>query len=182
MKKLFIFLFLALICLTVFDGRKSRQKIFKKEFKEFSKFELNKEEIPIYPESYVEIETDTIIGQSFKTKIKNRTLTGYQVLLKGEKPHRYVQNFQSDISVCIAEQEIFRLNLTAQNFELNVHDSFWNNATVQHTWVEQDLSSEENLVMKISFLNPQSNYYKLYLLEVDLEGKHQLKMIEENYG
>ncbi|SDB41544.1 hypothetical protein SAMN03097699_1199 [Flavobacteriaceae bacterium MAR_2010_188] len=181
MKKLFIFLVLALIFLTVFDGRDNHQKIIKKEFKEIENFKSNTEDISIFPDSYVEVETDTIIGQSFSTKITNRSLKASRLLLKGEKPNQYVQNFEADISVCISQEEIFKLNVTADNFELKENDSFWKNATLQHSWVEQDLSTEENLVMKISFLNPHSNYYKMYQLEVEKDGKHKLKLVEENY-
>lgn len=59
-------------------------------------------------------------------------------------------------------------------------DPFWDNATLQHAWVNQELSNTNSVTLDFSFINLQNHNYKLYRMAIDADGHHSVTMIEQN--
>ena len=74
---------------------------------------------------------------------------------------------------------VFKTIINAELFATQQDTPFLNHATLEHVWVNQDLSTMKEVFLDVSFLNPITKDFKLYLMTVDASGKHQIYLIEE---
>lgn len=142
----------------------------------------------VFPESHTEIFTDTILSSGFTTRVKNFSKEGRAHVLRSNPKHdkfgraRYLRRFESSIQVCWDNQEIFKKDISDLNFVPKAEDSFWYNATIQHSWLNQEASTTDSVVFNLIFTNPLNDASKFYELEVDKSGKFRIKLIEEYYS
>ena len=184
MKNILLLLILACMAFVSCDGRKSKSVSLKESIKEFKERQSDLEIINYYPNEYVEVVTDTIISNELKIHIKNYSLANETIFMsidenatpKIQKQHRI---FESEIVISTATKEIFSAHISAEQFKSYHSDQFWTNATLQHVWVNQELSTSNDVKLDMSFINPKNNSYKLYRMSIDLDGKQQLELIEE---
>jgi len=168
------------------DGRERTKQIRKDSISKF-KIETQKIDLEIYyPEHYVEIETDTIINPKTHVNIKNYTLMDISVLANetlskdNTKITKYHRVFQSEITIFQKSKPVLKTILNAENFNYNTNDSFWNNATLEHAWVNKTRSTSELVSIEFSFINPNNiNHYKYYRMEVDHKGNQTIYLLEE---
>lgn len=166
------------------DGRMTRKEALKQAVSEFN-HKNGVEKTSIYhPENYVEIVTDTLIADVFKVHIKNYSLMEENLLITNasdanSNKKTYQRIFASEIQISKTTKDIFKMDISAREFKVLFPDSFWEHATLQHAWVNQELSNEEAVKLDISFLNPQNNNYKLYRMSIDHNGQHSLNLIEQ---
>ncbi len=186
MKNIVLALILVCVAFMSCDGRKSKSVSLKESIEEFKQKQLLIETINYYPKEYTEIVTDTILSDKVKIHIKNYSLSndGIPMLANAkdgttkEKQHRV---FMSEIIISTASssKEIFSTKISAEQFKSLYSDVFWNNATLQHVWVNQGLSTLGDIKLDMSFINPKDNSYKLYRMSIDGTGKQHIDFIEE---
>lgn len=184
MKNVLLLVALILIVCLSCDGRQT-----KKEALELAVFEFNLKNTPFematyHPEGHVEIVTDTIISNSIKVSIKNYSLLDEKILVSDatdpiSKKIKYQRVFESEISISIASKDILNTHISANQFKAIDTDPFWDTATLQHAWVNQELSTLNHIKLDISFINPQNDAYKLYRMSIDSYGQQTLNLIEE---
>lgn len=160
------------------DGRQSHRESLESAVSEFNKKQTSIEVIKYYPKEYTEIVTDTIISNTLEVKIKNYTLMDKQIplLSKSNEVHRV---FESEVEVFAASTSVFKTIINAELFATQKDTPFWNHATLEHVWVNQDLSTVKEVFLEVSFLNPITKNFKLYRMTIDTSGKHQIHLIEE---
>lgn len=181
------FLFLVLILILGFfncNGRQTKKEALEHAISQFNLKNPVLQKVNYHPETYVEIVTDTIIPNNVNIHIKNYTLLDEQILLSNStnsasKEINYQRVFESEVIVSIASKAIFSTHISAKQFKKSAIDPFWDNATLQHVWVNQDLSTTTAIKLDISFMNPQNNNYKLYRMSIDPYGQQSLNLIEE---
>lgn len=178
MKKLFYILLFTVLVLTFMDGRKSRRDSLKEAVEEFSTRQNGFKSLSITPKLYTEIKTDSVVN-AFKASIKNYSLMDSQDLLKSKTKKNYHRKFESSISVSYQDKPILETVLNADTFEMKEDLPFWRNATLEHAWVDLDNCSESKLVINISFLDPETEFFKLYQLKIDSNGKKEFILVEE---
>ena len=183
MKNFLIVIILFCAVLSSCDGRKSPSEALKSSIAEFNKKQLILEVITYYPKEYTEVVTDTIIANDVKIHIKNYSLNDDGILMassntsnKIKKQHRV---FTSEIVISTPTKELFSTEISAEQFKSLYSDVFWNNATLQHVWVNQELSTSDDIKLDMSFINPKDNSYKLYRMSIDGNGKQHIDFIEE---
>ncbi|WP_040254595.1 hypothetical protein [Psychroserpens mesophilus] len=183
-KSLFILVFAALAILSCNRPESSRENL-QKSISEFSKkhAELNIV-ASYYPKEYTEVNTDSIIANTFRVRIKNYSKMDSHILVDSETNEtktkiNYHRVFESEIKIALASKPLFSTTINANDFKDLSHPEFWNNATLEHVWVNQEASSDTELHLSISIINPKNNTYKLYELVVDHRGSQHLKIIEE---
>lgn len=174
---------ISIICLSC-DGRKTQKEALEHAISEFNLKNNVSEKVNYHPEAYVEIVTDTIISNGIKVHIKNYSLLDEQILISNttdatSKEVKYQRVFESEIIVSKASKDILSTHISAKEFKTSATDLFWNNATLQHVWVNQDLSTDDDIKLDISFINPKNNAYKLYRMSIDGYGQQTLNLIEE---
>ncbi len=150
---------------------------------EFSKQQGVLETVSYFPEQYTETQTDSIISNSFKVRIKNYTKMDADIHLNttresNKKVDYYHRVFASDVKVTHKSKVILNTTLSADNFKNT--SPFWNSATLEHVWVNQELSNADALNLNVSFINPKSNAYKLFELVVTSDGTQRIHLIEEH--
>src|SRR5690606_8913551 len=150
---------------------------------EFNLKNIEFETVNYHPEAYVEIVTDTLISNGMNVHIKNYSLLDEQILISNKnignsKEFKYQRVFESEIIVSNASKDILSTHISAKEFKTIDPDLFWDHATLQHVWVNQDLSTDVDIKLDISFINPTNNAYKLYRMSIDGNGKQTFNLIE----
>lgn len=185
MKKI-ICLVLIAICFIACDGRKRTKQIRENSI---SKFRADAPQINLetyYPEHYVEVVTDTILNTKTHIHIKNYALMNTSVFIKevitknSVQTTKYHRRFESEITVYQKSKLVLKTTLNAKNFKYNTSDSFWGNATLEHAWVNEVLSTSKLIHIEFSFINPRDNHYKYYRMEVNYEGKQTVYLLKES--
>lgn len=184
MKNNLIFVALiSIICLSC-NGKPTKKEALERAVFEFNQRNSNVEIIAYHPETYTEVVTDTIIANKTKVHIKNYSLLDEHILVSKttdavSKKINYQRVFASEIHISIASKDILSTHLSTKQFKTLVADPFWDHATLQHTWVNQELSNITNIVLDISFINPRNQAYKLYRMSVNVDGHQTINLIEE---
>lgn len=138
-----------------------------------------------YPEEYVEIKTDSIISNTFEVSIKNFASSNEYIFIKSNiKDHtrtsEFHKIFKSEIHVQVSDRTIYDKLLIATTFDPLSDSKFWNNATLEHVWIDQINSSSERLTLNVSFINPLDDSFKLYELQIDMNGNETKRLIAQN--
>lgn len=184
MKNSFLFFaIISFVCLSC-DGRQTKKEALESAVSEFILKNTVLERFTYQPEAYVEIMTDTLFPNKINVHIKNYALLDEQILISNTtdvamKEFKYQRVFESEVIVSIASKDIFKTYISAKQFKILHPDKFWDSATLQHTWVNQDLSTDVDIKLDISFINPTNNAYKLYRMSIDPNGAQTLDLIEE---
>lgn len=185
-----LLLLCALISVVCFscDGRQTKKEALDHAVSQFNRENTSDNQLlelaTYHPEGHVEIVTDTLMLNDIKVYIKNYSLSDEQILIpdatnQSSKKVVYQRVFESEIIISKASKDIFRTHISAKQFKALDADPFWANATLQHAWVNQELSNSENINLDISFINPKTDVYKLYRMSIDTYGQQTLKLIEQ---
>jgi hypothetical protein len=186
MKKIVLFIpLILLVILTSCDRRKSKIDCINDAVSNFNKKEKLIDLKYYYPESYTEIKTDSIIYKTFKVSVKNYTLMDHQILIHQSiknlnKTSQFHRVFASDIVVAVANKIIYSKHISVEKFRDFESTDFWNNATLEHVWVNQEQSDTERLSLGISIVNPKNNAFKLYEILIDRSGNEHLMLIKDH--
>ena len=167
------------------DRRTSKKDRLEQDVLEFNKKIKLIDVKHFYPESYVEIKTDSIISNTFRVSIKNHSIDNASIFIdKSVKDlksiSKYHRVFESDVLVSVNDKIVFSEHISAANFKDKNPSVFWKNATLEHVWVNQDISNQNMLSLGISFVNPKQNTYHLYEMRIDTQGNERLIFIEHN--
>lgn len=181
---LFVVALTSIVCLSC-DGRQTKKEALERAISKFNLKSSPIEMVTYQPEAYVEIVTDTIISNSIKVSIKNYSLLDEQILVSDVtdaiyKKTNYQRVFASEISISTASKDILNTHISAKQFKTINADPFWDNATLQHAWVNQELSTINDIKLDITFINPKNKAYKWYRMSIDSYGQQTLNLIEEH--
>lgn len=182
MKKfLGVILIITVVCFSC-DGRQTKKESLQKAVSEFNLKTSPLSTVTYTPEAYVEIVTDTLIANAVSVQIKNYALMDAQILIPKDVPgHQHYQRvFESEIRITTASKKIVHTHISAQQFRAVENDPFWEHATLQHAWVNQELSSVEDITLDISFMNPLTSAFKLYRMSINAQGQQTMTKIEEH--
>ncbi|WCO03068.1 hypothetical protein [Psychroserpens ponticola] len=185
MKKSALIILLIAIGFFSCDRRGSAREHLQNSISEFNKKHTDLDLITYYPESYTEVQTDSIISNTFRVSIKNYSRMDAQILMSSETTDKktkikYHRIFESEINIALVSKNILSTTINAEDFKNTLQSEFWNNATLEHVWVNQETSNTNEVNLGISFLNPKNKAYKLYELVVTADGKQDLNLIEEH--
>ncbi|MFD2914347.1 hypothetical protein [Psychroserpens luteus] len=186
MKKIVLFIpVMILFVLTSCDSRKSKIDRINDAVLEFNNREKLIDLKDYYPDSYTETKTDSIISKTFKVSVKNYAVMDQEILIKQtvknlNKTSQFHRVFESDIVVAVEDKIIYSRHISAEKFRDFEASDFWNNATLEHVWVNQEASNTEKLSLGISIINPKNKAYKLYEILIDKSGNERLTLIEDH--
>ncbi|HUH27464.1 hypothetical protein [Gelidibacter sp.] len=174
---------ISIVCLSC-DGRQTKKEALERAISEFNLKNTKSEMVSYHPEAYVEIVTDTLISNGMNVHIKNYSLLDEQILISNtsdatSKEVKYQRVFESEIRISKASKDILSTHISAKQFKTMDPDRFWDHATLQHVWVNQELSTEVAIKLDISFINPKNNAFKLFRMSIDGFGKQTLNLIDE---
>ncbi len=186
MKHLFVVLILVALGVTFVscDGRKSRSESLKSSIAEFNERQSEVVIVSYYPKEYTEVVTDTLISNQVNVHIKNFSLSNESLFMSvGDNPSlkKNIQHrvFKSEIVVSTPSKEILNTHISAEQFKSLYSDKFWDHATLEHVWVNQELSKSNDIKLEMSFINPSNSAYKVYRMSITENGHQTIELIEE---
>ncbi|WP_152611456.1 hypothetical protein [Psychroserpens damuponensis] len=186
MKKLVLFIpVIIVLILSSCDGRKSKIDRLNDAVSEFNNREILIDLKDYYPEGYTETKTDSIISKTFRVSVKNYTVMDKKILLNEtvknlHKTSQFHRVFESDIVVSVEDKIIYDRHISVEKFKDFETSDFWNNATLEHVWVNQETSNNLTLSLGVSILNPKNKAFKLYEILIDKLGNERLTLIEDH--
>ncbi len=187
MKYLIVICLLIGACCVSCDGRISKSESLKASIERFNNQQSNTTTITYYPKEYTEIRTDTLLSNGTKISIKNYSLAADSIFISEDqssipkkiKRHRV---FASDVLISTISNKQFSFQLSAEDFKFKNSEDFWNAATLQHVWVNQELSNSADVILELSFINPKDNSFKMYHLSINSSGHQTAELIAEDYS
>jgi hypothetical protein len=186
MKKIVVFIpLILLLILTSCDGRKSNIDRINDAVTEFNNNERLINIIDYYPKQYTEIKTDSIISKTFRVHVKNYSVMTQGILVKQfannrNKTSQFHRVFESEITVTVNNKIIYSEHISVEKFRAFELTEFFNNATIEHVWVNQEHSNTKNLSLGVSLINPKNKAFKLYEILIDKLGNERLILIEDH--
>lgn len=185
MKKSILLILLIAFAFVSCDRRGSHREHLQYSISEYNDKQSSINIVSYYPEAYTEIQTDSLISNTFKVSIKNYSNMDSQILVssetsKKETTFNYHRVFESEIHIATNSKTVVNTTIRAEDFKNNSQSEFWKNATLEHVWVNQETSDSNELNLGVSIINPKSKAYKLYELIVNTDGKQDLFLIEEH--
>ncbi len=135
----------------------------------------------VIPSFHLKVETDTILSNDFRVKIKYHSLNK-KVLKITETPYKinksFYREFESILEVFNENEVIFNKKLTKHDFQSSSNNKFWRKAILQSVEINEIATQQnEKAVIKFLFFNPQTQNKKLYNLYIDRKGNSEIKFI-----
>ena len=184
-KTVFVLSFVFVLILWSFSYKSTKKERLQIAITEFNEKINSADLINYYPETYTEIKTDSVIGNTFRVKIKNYSSNHEGILVSSSIPNEqkdldFYRTFKSEINVHVADRIVYSRDFKANDFDPHVDPDFWRNATLEHVWIDQWRSNSNTLAINVSFLNPLENTFKLYEIRIDTEGNASKRLIDQN--
>lgn len=184
MRYFLFLLFIGCITFSSCDGRITKQDALKKSIKTFKNTKHTLKIATIFPETYAEVENDTILSNGYRVKIKNFTNMDKLVELPKsivlDKPHDFRQ-IDSEITVYKDDKLIFK-DVISNAFLEDYHHQKLNIKQYLNNGISVDeiASLEINkLVLVTSNTVPKSSKSNYYKIIIDEHGNSNFKEIED---
>lgn len=192
MKHTFGLLLILVIGFTSCEGKKTQGQALSESIEEFKKtvnFETN-----IYiPETYMEIEVDTLMTNGYRVKIKTYSDMTNSVRFSKIKDtinyQTYYRNFKFEVSVTKDNKLIYSENFDKQkvnstfNYKPNLGSSsplynFDTLAVLKSIQVNDDTFHKNNVAIDILYTIPESDRYASHTLVIDESGNSNIINVE----
>jgi hypothetical protein len=88
------------------------------------------------------------------------------------------RNFQSEIQVYKKEKLVFDKLITKSLFATSEESEFWKQAILQYVWVDDSVTNLDKVSINCSFLVPESQDYKAFVIYISNRGEQEIISIE----
>ena len=179
MKYLSSILLLCILLASSCDGR-DRANYTQKEKIEQSKLSKSFfEHIKYIPETYTEIETDTLLVNNFQIHLKVYSDMNTSILKEIKKDtivHKtYYRHFKGNLVVSLDNNEIANISIDKLLFQDKTKKEFWKNATLGNIAVNHEYSNDHEILLNVYYQVPESNQYKDFNIFIDSQGKFRIE-------
>jgi len=139
----------------------------------------NNNTVEVIPRMHITIETDTILSNDFRVKIKYNSINKNILKISKNEYSRFektlYREFASALKVSVKDRIIFDQEITKHYFNPDTDDKFWKNAILQFVEIDQMATQlKEIIVVKFSFVNPVINKSEFYSLLIDENGQVEI--------
>ncbi len=181
-------LVLTLILATIFfncNGIKTKQDVLQASVLKYKDSLGNIEITTYFPKEYHEVETDTLLSNGFRIKIKNFTDMEHEVLHLSKQDSiiykHYYRHVISEIDVYKNSSKIFSKTID-KPFLLKHNEAlkdYLNTANLSNVWLNENHAlSKEKISIYIMFGKPETDDYFLNEMVIDSNGAYAVKQIE----
>lgn len=178
MKQTFLLLTLISIVFLSCDGRYHQYDTNAEVLKRSQLYNSFSKQIEFIPEKSVEIQTDTILSNGFELHLKYTSLDAqYKKFTLQTNPQKELnyKNFGSDVVCKKSGKVIFKQRIDKSLFSNFKISESWEFAIMQYLWIDYENSMDNKVFLNTSFYFPESNTYKDFTIEIDTEGKMEIK-------
>lgn len=174
MNKLMPLFFGLIISLASCDGRKNRNDALKESVTKFKDSIKPTEIIKYFPEVYEEIETDTILNNGFRVKVKTFTDMEQNVLnefvIDTIHYKYYYRNYTNKLEIFYKDKLIIDEYINKSNFTKDEDTLFWNDAILGGFSLEDININLDKVYINAFFCLVESEFCKEYKISIDKEG------------
>lgn len=176
MKYILLVLFIGVVAFSSCDGRQTKQEALKQSVTKFKNSIKTTQIIEYFPSEYAEVQTDTMLSNGYRVKIKNFTSMTASVLEKATSKNsnykHYFRQIESEIIVYKNDKLIFSALMDEDFFSRYISNNITFDAYLNSGITINELKSlEENkLVLESSFRKPKSTISSSYLIIIDEKG------------
>lgn len=187
MKQILFLCFAIAIILTSCDGRKTKKEFLDQAVVNYN-LKYQTSEIANYKSNDTfRMVSDTIFSNNFSVHIENYSLPDHRFLLSQTLNKNsvlisnYRQTHKADIDVIFEGRTIMSTTVSGEKLRFKFTDFlFWEDASLQHAWVNQDLSTDDKIMIDISVANLLYNSYKLFRMSIGKNGQYNINLIDQN--
>ena len=140
-----------------------------------------------FPESYSEIETDTILNNDSRVVIKLFTDMNSSVVKTTTKDtiqlKNHYRNFNAQVIIYKSNNEIFNQIIDKTFFKESINPtSDIENSILQHVWLDELANLTENkIILDFTFTDTNKNIVSIYQVNIDTNGNYEIdKLLEEH--
>lgn len=130
----------------------------------------------LIPESYTRIETDTILSNQFRIKLAYYSLADRLEITRNNDTQLYA-NFEAQLQVTCANNILLNETINKALFKRFNSIIDWDDAIMQHVWIDYESASENNVQLNVSFYTPKTGNYKDFCLTIDRKGALKIKEV-----
>jgi len=184
MNKLIVLILLC-IALVNCDGRDRVFKTTEEALIENKLLDSFSESIKYFPEHYSETETDTILSNGFKVKIKTITDMENNYLDEFKQDSITHKHYYRDLKsiITITHNKVVFEEQIDKDFILNLDSEFESLAkesVLSNVWLDQEKSlSNSNSTINILYCKPETDWCTFFRLIVDKDGQFSLQDVTE---
>ena len=179
MNKFFILFILIIITFLSCDGRGRKHKTNEDVLKENQLLDSFSESIKYIPETYTEVETDTILSNGFRVKIKTYTEMQDNVLneftIDTIKYKFYYRNYTGKLDVYFNNSPILEETIDKAFLNKAKDREFWDDAIMAGISLDDINSTKKEVSITVLYCIPESEICKEFIIIVDKKGNSKLK-------
>ena len=182
MRKLFTLITLTIITFSSCDGRDRKHKTNKEILIENKLLDSFSERVQYIPETYSEVETDTILNNGFRVKIKTFTEMQDNVfnefVIDSIKYKIYYRNYTGQLDVFYNNTSVLKETINKSYLKKNNEEAFWDDAIMAGLSLDEHNSAKKEVSITVLYCIPESEICKEFKIVVDQNGSTTLKELE----
>ncbi len=170
------------------DGRDRVNKSSEEILIENKLLDSFSENVKYFPETYTEVETDTILSNGFRVKIKTFT----------DMENNYLDEFRQDTiihkhfyrdnkaTILVTKQGVIFDQLIDKDFLLQFEptlSSFFEQSVLSGIWLNEEKSfANSNITVNILYCKPETDWCSFFNLIIEDDSSYVLKDVSEEMG
>lgn len=184
MNRLLVLILLILIAFSSCDGSDRKHKTNKEVLKENKQLDSFSEYVKYIPETYSEVETDTILDNGFRVIIKTYTEMNDNVLNEFRIDtinHKfYYRTYTGKLDVFYNNVSILEETINKSYFNKGQDKKFWDDAILGGIYLDEhnSTSKKERVFISVLYCIPESEICKEFNIIVDTKGNTTLKELD----
>lgn len=177
----YIFL-LGILMLFGCDGRERSHKTNEEILKDSKLLDSFIENIQYIPDSYSEVENDTLLSNGFRVKIKTYTEMNDNVIneftIDSINYKFHYRTYTGKLEFFYKNEAILELSINKSYFKENKDKEFWEKAILGGISIDENKIFKNKVYLNIFYCIPESEICKDYNLIVDKKGNTSLEELD----
>ena len=183
MYKLYVLSVLIIITFISCDGIDRKHKSNEEVLKENKLLDSFTENIKYIPEAYTEVNTDTILSNGFRVKIKTYTEMQDNVFneftIDSIRYKFYYRNYTGKLDVFYNNKSILKETINKSYLNKSNDKDFWDDAIMGGIYLNELISTKKEVYISVLYCIPESETCKEFNIIVDKEGNTTLEELEQ---
>ncbi len=159
-----------------------KQKTNEEILKENKLLDSFTESVKYIPETYSEVETDTILNNGFRVKIKTYTEMQDNVLnefvIDTIKYRFHYRNYTGKLDIFYNNTSVLKETINKSYLNKNKDKTFWDDAIMAGIYLDEHSSTKEEVIISVLYCIPESEICKEFNIIIDKKGNTSLEELE----
>ena len=175
---------IVIVVLTSCDGRSKASRSAQDDLIEKKALDSFSEIIEYYPESYVEVVTDTTLNSGFQIKISTATDMNDNILNEivrdSVKYKQFYRNYVGEVNIAFDQEVIFKKIIDKTIFKSLSTDFPWDKAIMGQITLDQENTSSEAVFLDVFYCVIESQNCIDYKMIIDRSGNLRIEDLNDD--